>query len=422
MKENHAKKVLIGSIKIADFEDNAFALKLLDKLLKIDEEAILQQSRLAFLVNYIFDHGALDLFLETVNEPAISRKLKNTSEIALGFFSENCVSSERYSSTFEMISHLAVAERANYLFKMALAPKGDERPLIDLSSDAAVSVSSFIKEKSRAERISALYSGAIYESLKTTDSLTLHVGQVTFDDFSLKPTDSKGRDIDVEISHEQAKNACEALSAMTKEDLNMFMVRAINMYFPKSKGLFFRKEKDLPYLFSDKEVGAINIDLKRPIENSFIEVFKAAYGLRNNRVKDRFGASDASMLKFKEDVNAPVKDPVTAMLVRAYTLYPELLSETLPKSIDIRRVIEYVGGSERSFGVYIGRNPFTAHRYLSKDQERPQHVELLLEIFAKFLQEGRYQEYIENILIPEAKARGEDDIFGASGWPKDTEQ
>lgn len=424
MSDATTKKILFGSISIDDFKDNTFAMKLIDRLAKIDEEAILQQSRSAFLVNFILEKSAFDLFIDTVTEPSLSRKLRNVKEVNLGFFSDESVNTEAFKFIIDKINHLPVAERGKYLMQLALTPSlvNGEHLTLDLFSEKAISISRMLKAASKEERLQALYHGAVFESLKAPEVNQINIGSVVFDDQSLRPINADGKAIDVEYSDEDAKKALDLIKGFNAEDLNLFMVRAIMGYAQESRGIFFRKQFNLPYLFSEKRPGAIAIDLDGPIPNSFIEIFKAAFDLKNNRIKDRFGASDASMLRFKNDINGPVRDPVTAMLVRAYCHYPELLTKTLPKEIDIRGVIQYIGGSDRSLGVYIGRNPFTAHRYLSKKQDRPQHIELLLEIFARFVQEGRIQEYIENILMPEAKARGVDDIFSASGWPKDIEE
>ena len=424
MSEITTKKILFGSIDVNDFKDNLFAMKLIEKISKIDEEAILQQSRSAFLMNFIISKSAFDLFFETVNEPTVTRKAKSLQEVNLNHFSDEAIDFDAYKFIYERINHLPVTERGKYLMQLALTPSlinGDDSTL-DLFGEKAISVSEMLRSSSKEERMEALFHGAVFKSLKANPSKQVNLGNVIFNDESLRPVNSDGKAIDIEYSDEAADEAIKLINGFNAEDLNLFMVRAIMEYAKESRGIFFRKQFNLPYLFSEKQPGVIALDLDAPIPNSFIEIFKAAYDLKNNRVKDRFGASDASMLRFKNDINGPVRDPVTAMLVRAYCHYPELLVKTLPKEIDIRGVIQYIGGSDRSLGVYIGRNPFTAHRYLSKKQERPQHIELLLEIFARFVQEGRIQEYIENILIPEAKARGVDDIFSASGWPKDIEE
>lgn len=422
MEKASIKKILFGAIHADEFRYNLFAMKLIDKLSKIDKE----QSRSVFLVNFILGKSAFDLFIESALKPTMPRIAKNNSDINLGFFTDDAIDLDVFSYFVEKLSHVPVSERGRELMHMALTPAITDTTnagyTLDLYSEKALKVSEMLRSMNKEQCIQAMFHGTLFESLKASDPLSVSVGTVVFDNDSLNPKNADGKNIDVELHQELAEHAVAKLSAMSPEDVNLFMVRAIIGYIDQSQGLFFRKNNNLPYLFSERKVGSISLNLDGLIPNSFIEVFKGAYDLKNNRIKDRFGASDASMLKFKNEINSPVRDPATAMLVRAYTLYPELLMRTLPKEVDIRGVIQYIGGSDRSLGVYIGRNPFTAHRYLSKKQDRPQHIELLLELFANFVQEGRIQEYIENILMPEAKARGVDDIFSASGWPKDIEE
>ncbi len=429
MTETSIKKILFGTIHIGEFRDNLFAMKLIEKLSKIVKksgDSSLEQSRSVFLVNFIQKKSAFDLFIDSALKPTMPRISKDNDVINLGFFTDESIDIDTFNFFVDKLGHIPVNERGRHLMQMALVPAmADESNAgytLDLFSERACEVSKMLKASTKEQSIQALYHGAIFESLKSKDSTSVSIGTVVFDESSLKPKNADGKNIDVELEADRAERAVALLNAMSPENMNLFMVRAIVDYMDQSHGLFFRKENNLPYLFSDKKVGAISLNLDGPIPNSFIEVYKSAYNLKNNRIKDRFGASDASMLIFKNNINSPVRDPATAMLVRIYTQYPELLKQTLPKEVDIRGVIQYIGGSDRSLGVYIGRNPFTAHRYLTKKQDRPQHIELLLELFAKFVQEGRIQEYIENILMPEAKARGVDDIFGASGWPKDVEE
>jgi hypothetical protein len=416
------KKLMIGNILPGDYEDNQFALKLIAKLAMIDEESINQQSRMAFLVNFIFGKKAYELFMETVQDPTVPVHIKKDKPIALGALGD-FINDEQFQILRDRLAQLTVSERSTYLLEMALNPSshdGDET--VNLMSDDAKKLGAMLTKTPYKKRVGQLFEGAIFDAIKKSSKHSaVNVGKVTLSQSIVNLTDSKGRPLDTEVPAEEINNALEYVQGLDRKKLNLFMAKAILNYVEPSKGLFFRLDRDLPNVLSEFSPGALDVDIDAPILNSFVEKLRFAFDLKNNRLKDRLGASDASMLKFKKDANKPIKDPVIGMLARAYYHFPELIIKTLPKQVDIEGVIEYLGGTDRSLGVYIGRNPFTAHRYLHKGQKRPQHVEILLDIFATFVQEGRINEYIEKLVIPEAKARGVDDIFGHEGWPRDIE-
>lgn len=413
-----SKKIMIGDINITKFEDNLFALKLIGKLSEIDAEAINQQSRLAFLTNFIFAKKGYDLFLETVQDTTVQGKVSK-KPIALGALS-SFVPDEQLDIINDKIANLPVSERGDALLELALYPNHEDGDTIDLQGEDAIRIGQMLLKSSYRTRIEMLFNGANFESLKKASKNTLNIGKITITDKIINPMDSKGRSIDVVVKDEQITEAIDYVKSLDRKDLNLFMGKAIVNYVEQSKGLFFRLQSDLPYILSDIESGVFDVDLSTTIQNNAIERFRYAYSMKNNRLKDRFGASDTSMQLFKKAPNSDIKDPVTSMLTRLYVHYPELVIDSLPKQVDIRSLIEYLGGSDRSLGMYIGRNAFSAHRYLHKAQKLPQNVELLMHFFAKFVQDGRIQEYVEKIVVPEAKARGID-VFANESWGRDEE-
>ena len=418
MTEHVHKKIMIGDIQPTLFSDNPFALKLIEQIAACADTT---QARLTFLVDYVFGRKVHSLFMAMVETPNVAVDKLLQTPISLGYLTDSMLDVEHYARITELMGHLPVVERAPLLLTMALnpslvSPKGGS---INLTTSEAKKIGQTFVEVEYSKRVGILFEGAVFETLRHESQNLVNVGRVTFSQSIVNPVDSKGRLVDKEFKQHDIDSAVEYVESLDRKQLNLFMARAILEYVPTSKGLFFRMERNLPYILKEAQPGPVHLDPDGPIKNGFIELFRSAYGLKNNRLKDRFGASDASMLAFKEDMNAPVRDPVISMLARIYIHYPEHMIASLPKEVDIRALIEYLGGSDRSLGVYIGRNPFTAHRYLNKRQKRPQHVELLMYYFAMFVQEGRIQEYIENILMPEAHARGVPDIFSNEGWPKE---
>lgn len=423
MSDSSSRKIMIGDAVPLQYQNNIFALKLLQKINNIDSESINAESRLAFLSNFIFEKKAYELFLEIVSEKNLTvPRFEKDSTIELNALVENGIRADRFPILHERLSHLPVSSRAEQIIEMALNPhilENDEVG-INLASKEAERVSKKLLESTYFERVTMLFEGSVFESLKSDNSNTLVVGKVILEHDSINPKTSEDRLLDTYIPIEQIDSALDYVNTLDRGLFNLFMARAIVKSVDDFKGLQFRIGRDLPFVLSEVEPRLVPINTDLPIINDAVRLIQREYELKNNRIKDRFGASDSSMLTLKVKPNDQIKDPVTSMLARVYFHYPEFLTETLPKNVDIEAVIKYLGGSDRSFGAYIGRNQFTAHRYLTKGQQRPQHVALLLEIFARFVQNGRIQEYIEKIVMPEAKSRGIKDVFGSEGWPRET--
>lgn len=409
-------KFSLGVLDKATVEQNVFASVLYKYI-----EALPLKSRAAGLLTFIGNQKIFDTYLNLLRESKKVTIAKLPDTLDLGTLVRGDVPDQLFDALTDRLANDEVAERPKHLVEMALNPSLTDHaaPKINFFTSTSHNVGSYILSLPISERVEAIFNGSAFEMLKKSPSGSMvEVQSVTLGVSELNVTDGKGRLLIDKLEEDQIQQTIDFANGLNSAQLNIFIGRAMVAYTSEAKGLIFRVQNQLPYLYKAERdyMPGIPALYNGTVYNSDIERIREEHGLKNNRLKDRFGASDKAMGLFKANPDVQVDDVVFGLLARVYIQYPDILVKTLPKKVDIGGIIEYLGGSNRSLGVYIGRNAFTAHRYQKKDQSPPQQVEVLLEILAQFVQEGRIQEYINNILIPEAKSRGITDIFAVNDW------
>lgn len=420
--QHSQSKCLIGRLHVAPYKNNPFALKLLAKL-----KATQESERAALLAKCISEQYAYRLFMETVISPP-TLVFDEDEVVNIGYLHLHSVGAEHFQRLYLKVSHLSTQDRAARMLAMALDPslydpagnsETDNR--FSLNDSRAETLFLCLDKNNSKERIRTIFDSLVAESLRTSSDEKLDLGPLSVEARYINPTTDDGRLLSSAIHQDQVQATIEFLQSLNTEESSYVVPRTLITNLRDMQGLLFRKNQQVPDLFYEapfSQFELYSMETDGLIPNGSVERLRAAFALKNNRLKDRIGASDVSILKFKKHPEEPISDVVTSLLLRAYIKYPSILTKTLPKHVDLDLLIQALGGSERTLGAYIGRAPLAAHRYLKKGQQPPQGLTLLLEILADFVMNNQLQEFVSNILEPEVKARGRtlNEIFGEIGW------
>lgn len=150
----------------------------------------------------------------------------------------------------------------------------------------------------------------------------------------------------------------------------------------------------------------------RPVLGADVLAFQGAYRLTIQEARAILGVTNGAWYSMTEEGDKPVKDVAVAIQLLFFADHPEEVP-LIPR-VDADELIPVLGRTglaRRRWGVLVGRQTASGHRWGSKEQHLSPTASRLGYYLKKEIEAGRLDEWVEKYVEREARNRGVDDVM-----------